>query len=428
MRILIHGINFSPELTGIGKYSGEMAEWLVAQGHEVRVVTAPPYYPQWKVDEGYTNGWGKDKIRGARLKRQVVRQNLSLAPVLVYRCPLWVPSKPSGLKRLLHLASFTLSSFPIMLCQVFWQPDVVLVVEPPLFCAPQAWLVARFSGAKAWLHIQDFEVDAAFDLGILRADWLKRWVLIAERCLMRRFDRVSTISAKMLDRLGNKGVASDSIVLFPNWIDLGEIHPLAIESSFRSSLGISTSQIVALYSGNMGEKQGLEIVLEAAVKLKENANIRFVLCGDGAAKVCLQKKYAGLANVVWLPLQPLEKLNDLLNMADVHLLPQRGDVADLVMPSKLLGMLASARPVLTTAARNTQVGDLVSQCGLLVSLEDTFADALLELAGDSELRSHFGEVGRSIAASNFSKEIVLKQFEQELIKVVNLSCQNGQKK
>ena len=116
-----------------------------------------------------------------------------------------------------------------------------------MFCAPQAWLVARLSGAKAWLHIQDFEVDAAFDLEILRADWLKHWVLLAERCLMRRFDRVSTISVKMLERLGRKGVASDSIVLFPNWIDLGEIHPLAIESSFRSSLGILTSQIVALY-------------------------------------------------------------------------------------------------------------------------------------------------------------------------------------
>src|SRR5674476_962973 len=63
MRILIHGITFSPELTGIGKYSGEMAEWLAAHGHEVRVVTAPPYYPQWRVAEGYS---------GARYKREFV--------------------------------------------------------------------------------------------------------------------------------------------------------------------------------------------------------------------------------------------------------------------------------------------------------------------------------------------------------------------
>ena len=64
MRILIHGINFSPELTGIGKYSGEMAEWLVAQGHEVRVVTAPPYYPEWRVGKEDASGRSRDKGQG----------------------------------------------------------------------------------------------------------------------------------------------------------------------------------------------------------------------------------------------------------------------------------------------------------------------------------------------------------------------------
>ncbi|MDQ6953563.1 MAG: hypothetical protein Q9M15_08555 [Mariprofundaceae bacterium] len=88
--------------------------------------------------------------------------------VLVYRCPLYVPAKASGLKRIIHLASFALSSFPIMLKHIFWKPDVVMVIEPPLLCAPMAWLTARLSGAKCWLHIQDFEVDAAFDLGIFR--------------------------------------------------------------------------------------------------------------------------------------------------------------------------------------------------------------------------------------------------------------------
>ena len=180
MKILIHGINFSPELTGIGKYSGEMAEWLINAGHEVRVVTAPPYYPQWRIAVGHANRWRvcKEQAKG----------------LTVYRCPLWVPSNPSGLKRVLHLASFAMASLPVMLRQVAWRPDVVLAVEPPFFCAPQAWLTARLSGAQAWLHIQDFEIDAAFDLGLLRADWAKRWVLSFERFWLRRFDRISTVS------------------------------------------------------------------------------------------------------------------------------------------------------------------------------------------------------------------------------------------
>ncbi len=418
MRILIHSINFFPELTGIGKYAGELAEWLVAQGHDVRIVTAPPYYPQWRVAEGYANKWYKEAVK---LSNQLCKEKSGT--LMVYRCPLWVPSKLSGLKRLLHLASFALSSFPIMLRQVFWQPNVVLVVEPPLFCAPQAWLVARLSGAKAWLHIQDFEVDAAFDLGILQACWLKRWVLLSERYLMRRFDRVSTISVKMQERLGLKDMIADRMVLFPNWVDLAEIYPLTIANAFRHQLGLSTQHVVVLYSGNMGEKQGLEIILDAAAKLQQHKEIHFVLCGDGVTKSRLQANYADLTNVLWLPLQPLDKLNELLNMADVHLLPQRGDVADLVMPSKLLGMLASGRPVISTAASNTQVGSIVSKCGILTSGEgieaiDQFVDALLQLAVNPNERIRLGRIGRFIAENTFSKAFVLNQFEQELIKIV----------
>ena len=115
MKILFYGINYAPELTGIGKYTGEMAEWFAAQGHEVRVITAPPYYPAWKVSEGYSNSYTTEKLNN----------------VTVLRTPLWVPHQPSGLKRLIHLASFALSSLPVLFKQWFWKPDVVWVVEPP---------------------------------------------------------------------------------------------------------------------------------------------------------------------------------------------------------------------------------------------------------------------------------------------------------
>jgi colanic acid biosynthesis glycosyl transferase WcaI len=141
MKVLIQGIHFTPELIGVGKYSGEMANWLAARGHEVRVVMPPPYYPHWKVNEGYSNTWHKEKGQE--------QESSGAGSLVVYRCPLWVPAKPTGIKRVLHLASFALSSFPVMLSQIFWRPDVVIVVEPPLFCAPLGWLVARLSGGKA---------------------------------------------------------------------------------------------------------------------------------------------------------------------------------------------------------------------------------------------------------------------------------------
>ena len=400
MRILIYGINFSPELTGIGKYSGEMAEWLAAAGHEVHIVTAPPYYPEWKVADGYA-AW--------RYSRELK------AGVSIWRCPLWVPAQPSGLKRLLHLASFALSSLPVMLGQVFWRPHLILVIEPPLFCAPAAWMCARLSGAKAWLHVQDFEVDAAFELGILRALWLRGLVSKLESWLMRRFDRVSTISPNMVRRLIQKNVAQDKTVFFSNWVDIDAIFPLRTPSAMRQQLGIASARTVALYSGNMGEKQGLEIVLESAARLVREDNIQFILCGDGAVRQRLQQQYAGLPNVLWLPLQPLARLNDLLNMANIHLLPQRSGAEDLVMPSKLTGMLASGRPVVATANKGTQIADALLDCGVVVEPDNVsqFSEAILQLARDAGKCAVLGEKAREYAIRHWARESVLQELDRQ---------------
>jgi colanic acid biosynthesis glycosyl transferase WcaI len=410
MRILINGINFSPELTGIGKYSGEMAEWLAARGHEVRVVTSPPYYPEWRVTKGY-QAWcyKREPSRG--------KENENGDKLIVWRCPLWVPAHPSGLKRLIHLASFALSSLPVMLRQIVWKPDVVMVIEPPLVCAPSAWLVAKLCGAKTWLHVQDFEVNAAFDLGILPPGRLRSVVLRIESKLMQAFNRVSTISSKMLKTLHAKGVGEEKSIFFPNWVDLDAIFPLDKISSFRMELGIAPTEIVALYSGNMGEKQGLEVVLDAARELEGQPHIKFVLCGDGAARYRLIQTYGSLPNVMWLPLQPVERLNDLLNLADVHLLPQRADVADLVMPSKLTGMLASGKPVVGTANPGTEVANIVQMCGVITNPGDAsaLARALLQLANDRVMRAFLGERARTYALEHFERDAVLGNFEQGLI-------------
>jgi len=415
MKILIYGLNYSPELTGIGKYSGEMTEWLAARGHEVRVVTAQPYYPEWRVADGYS----------AWRYRLEVASDATPSPqpaptrgegVEVYRCPLWVPARPSGAKRLLHLASFALTSFPVMLRQVFWKPDVVMVVEPALMCAPAAVLVARLCGAKSWLHIQDFEVDAAFALGLLKSNTAWRLATFLERHLLRWFDRVSTISTSMLNRLLAKGVPESRQVLFPNWADTASIFPLETSSTFREQLGVRADHSVVLYSGNMGAKQGLNLLLHSASLLQERTNIKFILCGDGGERAALEARYGHLENVTWLPLQPLEKLNELLNAADIHALPQRADAADLVMPSKLTGMMASGRPAVAAAAMGTEIFNVVSGRGIVVPPGDVkaFADAISILVADASLRRQLGAASRDYAVANFGKEAILSRFEQDL--------------
>lgn len=407
MKLLLYGINFHPELTGIGKYTGDMAAWLAARGHEVRVITAPPYYPAWKVSDGYHAArWHTEDWQGVR----------------VWRCPLWVPGRPGGFTRLFHLTSFAVSSLPVALRQVAWRPDVVWVVAPSLLCAPAALAMARLSGARAWLHIQDFEVDAAFDMGLLQGAWLRRSVLAAERWLLRRFDRVSTISRRMLARLDTKGVAGARQVLFPNWVD---VQALSADTeavrggaqAYRAQLGIPAMAPVALYSGNMGGKQGLELLVTVAQLCAERAApVWFVFCGDGAGRDMLVSACRGLPQVRFMELQPEGQLPALLAMADVHLLPQRADAADLVMPSKLTGMLASGRPVVATANPGTELAEVVQCCGVATPPADApaFAQAVLALAADSGLRSRLGAAGRAHALAHMDRSSVLVQFEREL--------------
>ena len=405
MLILIVGINSAPELAGIGKYTGEMAEWLADRGHEIRVVTAPPYYPAWRVWKGYSAWFYRREC---------------LKGVKVYRCPLWVPGKASGIKRLIHLVSFAISSIPVLLTQVIWKPQVVINIAPAFFTAPAALLAARLSGAKAFLHIQDFEVDAAFALGLLKMTALQRLVGFLESWIMRRFDRVSTISHRMLENLWKKGVPESRSVLFPNWADTELIYTLQGPGSMRAELGIPSDTVVALYSGNMGQKQGLEILIDVARKLKSNAEIQLVLCGEGVDSSRIKSMASDLANVICIPLQPTEKLNDLLNLADIHLLPQRSDVADLVMPSRLTGILASGKPVVATAHLGTEVDFVVKSRGIVVTPgdADAFADALLWLVKQPKERQRLGEAGRDFAVEKMSKKRILSQFENLLIELI----------
>lgn len=403
MRLLFLGLNYTPELTGIGKYSGEMMEWFALRGHEVRVVTTPPYYPAWRVSEGYSQ-W--------RYRRET-----SAAGVEITRCPLWVPRRLNGARRVAHLSSFALSSLPVMVAQTAWRPDLVLTVEPAFACAPVALLVARLCGAPSWLHVQDFEVDAAFDLELLPSGGrAHRLAQRCERVLRGGFSQFSTISASMMARLAQKGIEPSRITFFPNWVDVEAIRPLDGPNALRAELGIGRDEVVLLYSGNMGAKQGLEILPRLVERLRAQTHLRFVFCGDGAYREPLEQAVAGLANVSFLPLQPVERLNELLNLADIHLLPQRAGAADLVMPSKLTGMLASGRAVIATAAAGTQIASAVEEHGIAVAPGDVeaMAQAAVLLADNAALRSRMGDAARGFAVRELALDSVLLRFESAL--------------
>jgi colanic acid biosynthesis glycosyl transferase WcaI len=401
MKILVYSANFAPEPTGIGKYSGEMAAWLAEQGHAVRVVCAPPYYPSWKIDPAYASpAFRREMWKG----------------VDVWRAPLWIPKSPGGLARVLHLLSFAITSFPLMMRQIFWRPDLVVCVAPALLCAPAGLLTARLSRAKAWLHLQDFEVDVAFGMGLLKGKLLQRIVLRMERTFLRRFDAVSSISNRMVELLLSKGVSQERTRYFPNWVDTSKFKPTATGQTFRTELNIAPQAVVAVFSGTLSGKQGLMVIPAAAKLLANRQDITFVICGDGLLKPELEAATSGMANVRHLPLQPVARLGELFSMADVHLLPQNPDAADLVLPSKLSGMLASGRPVIATCRHGTEIEMVVTECGLVVPPEDSvaLAAAVCQLADDAAMRLELGKRARAYAQANFERAAVLKRFFEPL--------------
>ncbi|EJT3583324.1 colanic acid biosynthesis fucosyltransferase WcaI [Salmonella enterica] len=401
MKILVYGINYSPELTGIGKYTGEMVAWMAREGHEVRVITAPPYYPQWKVGERYS-AWRYRREEGE---------------ATVWRCPLYVPKQPSTLKRLLHLGSFALSSFFPLMAQRRWKPDRIIGVVPTLFCTPGMRLLATLSGARTVLHIQDYEVDAMLGLGMAgkgKRGSVARLATAFERSALRNVDNVSTISRSMMNKAREKGVAAEKILFFPNWSEVARFQDVndADVTALRQQLGLPEGKKIVLYSGNIGEKQGLEKVIDAAERLRDRPLI-FAIVGQGGGKARLENmaRERGLANIKFLPLQPYDALPALLKMGDCHLVVQKRGAADAVLPSKLTNILAVGGNAVITAEPHTELGQLCTRYpGIAVCVEPESTDALVDGISQALAMPKNNTTAREYAERTLNKENVLRQF------------------
>lgn len=407
LSILIIGINFAPEIISTGVYTTGMARFLARRGHKVGVVSAHPYYPEWRMREGWP------RLRYVRSAIEQDHPSLS-----VTHCPLYVPRRPTGLRRILHHASFALTSLPPAIASALSRarPDAVIVVAPSLLSALTGLIAARVSGAKTWLHVQDFEVEAALATGLLKpAGRLGRLALAFERFVLKRFDRVSTISSPMLAKLIQKGVARDRVRELRNWADLDLVSPGPVDAEMRAKLGIETPH-VALYSGNIANKQGLEILPAAARLLSHRDDITLLICGDGTMLGTLREACKDLPRVKFTPLQPRGRLGALLRAADIHLLPQIAGAADLVLPSKLKNMLASGRPIIATANPGTALADEIGDAGIVTLPGDAsaLAMAISELIDDPARRLVMGQRGGELARTRWSPDAILAELEGQL--------------
>jgi colanic acid biosynthesis glycosyl transferase WcaI len=405
-RLLLISYNFYPEPTGIGKYNGEMISWFVSQGYDCTVITSYPYYPYWKIQEPYY----KKRFWYTIEKSVDAKSGGSLR---IYRCPQYVPAKPSGVKRIiLDLTFFLSAALPLLRLLFSKKFDYVLTIAPSFQIGLLGVLFRKFQGSKFLYHIQDLQIEAAQDLKMIQSPKVINVLFKLENYILNRSDVVSTISPGMVAKV--KAKTKKDVLLFPNWTDTNSFYPVKNKSNLKKEFSYLPSDKIVLYSGAIGEKQGLDSILNIADQLRTVTNLKFIICGSGPYKKELQNlaDQLKLQNVNFMPLQDHSKFNDFLNLADVHLVIQKASASDLVMPSKLTTILAVGGLAIITANQGSGLHSLVNEhnIGVLVEAENTnsLKECILKVIhGDySEIAGN----ARKYAEAYLSTEEVLRSY------------------
>jgi len=308
-KILLIGGNYFPEPTGIGKYNGEMIDWLSAHGYLCTVITTYPYYPYWQIQEPY-------KKKSFLYKRELRKAAPHSSPINIIRAPHYVPKNPSGIKRIISDFSFFFTAYLVVLVFLFKKRhDFVITVAPPFQIGLLAVLYKVVKRSKFLYHIQDLQVDAARDLEMIKSRIILKILFSVEKFIIKNADTVSTISLGMIKKVMTK--ADKNVILCPNWVDSEKFFPIKDRKKLKTQFGYSPSDKIVLYSGAIGEKQGLEAILFVAKSLQGLTNVKFVICGSGPYKERLEllKEELQLKNLIFSPLQPAYKFNEFLNIA-----------------------------------------------------------------------------------------------------------------
>ncbi|MDN3688852.1 WcaI family glycosyltransferase [Cyclobacterium jeungdonense] len=411
-KILLIGYNYAPEPTGIGKYSGEMIHWLASRGHECTVITTYPYYPYWQIQEPYVK---------RKFWYQCETQSFpSGGKINVFRCPAYIPCKPTAIRRMLLDCSFLVSAFfKLVGVMSKFQFDQVITVSPSLLLGILGVLVKKIQDNQFTYHIQDLQIEAARDLKLIRFQSLISILLKIERYIFNNADQISTISTAMAHKIRQK--SHKDIYLFSNWVNTELFYPLQDKAELKKEFGFSPNDKFVLYSGAIGEKQGLERILLTAKNLEYDKQIQFIICGSGpyVEHLVAQKENMGLTNVIFIPLQPLEKFKKMLNLADLHLVLQKSNATDLMLPSKLTTIWSVGGVSLVTAMKGSELYNTIHKfnTGIIIDPDDSHAlqDGIVKAVSGENNNRIISDNARRYAENHLSLESIMTNFEYEVL-------------
>jgi putative colanic acid biosynthesis glycosyltransferase WcaI len=395
--------HFAPDVAPTGEVMTQIVDGLADRGHRLHVVTSLPWYQHHRVEDEWRGRlWRTETTPWGRVTRA--------HPFPTDKTN--IPARAIAFGGFTGLAAGLATASPT-------RPDAVLAMSPPLTLGLAGWTVARLRRAPFVFNIQDVFPDVAVELGVLTnrrviaaASWL-------ERVSYQAADAVTVLSEDLRDNVvakltGRRRGEPDKVRVIPNFVDTVHIRPSDRENTYRKEHGLTGKQVV-LYAGNVGLSQSLDLLVEAARRLTDRDGVVFVVNGGGSALAGLERSAAGLANVRFVPMQPKERLPEVLAAGDIHVVPLRRGLAKASVPSKLYSILAAGRPVLASVDEGTEVTRTVERAGagLAVPPEDpdAFCAALVTLLGDPDGARRMGERGRQFVESWASPAAVAARYE-----------------
>jgi colanic acid biosynthesis glycosyl transferase WcaI len=400
LRLIVLCPHFAPDIAPTGVVMTRIVEELARRGHELHVITALPWYREHRVEPGYeTNWWSVERTSWGT----VTRVN-----------PFPGKSKSNILRRAIGFVLFSvLVGIRGLRAGGKGRVDGVLAMSPPLTLGVTGWLVRLVRGGRLVFNIQDVFPDAAIETGAISNPAivaLARWL---EKFSYRRSDLVVLLSEDLADNVRVKIGPRDGrrVRVIPNFVDTQAITPSTRNNSYRTDLGIGDEPVV-MYAGNVGYSQSLELLVDAAKAMPE---VIFVINGDGSARASLQERAKGLSNVRFVGYQPIERLNEVLAAADVHVVPLRKGLAKVSVPSKSYSVLAAGRALLAAIDPGTEIPRLLSESGggVAVAPDDlaAFIGALREMLADRDRLAAMGRSGREWVERHVSPSGVASAYE-----------------
>lgn len=402
MRIAVVSICYAPDSTGIAPYSADLCEVLTSSGANVRALVGVPHYPSWQVHADY---------RSSKVFHEI-REGVELTRVRHY-----VPSSASVARRARYEASFSIAG---LRATRDWRPDVALAVTPNLGAVVIADRMTRH-GAALGVVVQDLVGAAACQSGAGMDRISGRMLSALEARLLRRADGIAVVTPEFAHRLVRAGVDPERVRDLPNYARIAASE-LSKEQA-RRLLGWPTDRVLAVHTGNIGQKQNMEVVVEAARLAADGGDdIEFVLVGDGNQRARIAELSAGLRNLRLVPPVSAEDYPLTLAAADCLILNERDTVVDMSRPSKLTSYFSAGRPVIAATMSQSASAEEIrrSGAGVVVQAGDPaalLAGVITHAHGPASLE--MGLAGRHYAATNLSRESAKKRmisFVQDLAK------------